>query len=110
MMCWNPESAQIDSTAAEDSVEAADLANKIKSSGYKNINIGPCAQASRTKAAEFASALQQQLNPENFYAWQQHAHRVCTSQTAQTDLASALTAFCLSKLNEQSKLTSERLK
>jgi uncharacterized repeat protein (TIGR03837 family) len=79
---WNPESAQIDSVDAE----------------Y-------CAST-----AEFGRALQQQLKPENFHAWQQHAHRYCASQTAQTDLARALTTFCLSKLSEQSKLTSERLK
>ena len=110
MMCWNPESAQIDCTAAEDYVDEPDLDRKIKSSGYENINVTRYAQASRTIAAKFASALQRQLNPENFHAWQQHAHRLCTSQTAQTDLASALTTFCLSRLNEQSKLTSERLK
>jgi len=57
--------------------------------------------------AEFGSALQGQLKPGNFHAWQQHAHRFCARQTAQTDLAYALTRFCLSK---QSKFAPERLK
>jgi uncharacterized repeat protein (TIGR03837 family) len=61
--------------------------------------------------AEFGRALQRQLKPENFHAWQQHAHRFCTSQTAQTELATALTTFCLSKLGQaQSKFAPERLK
>jgi hypothetical protein len=102
MMCWNPESAQIDSAAAEDGADASDLDHRIKLSGYKNF---------RSNDTEFGSALQRQLKPENFHAWQQHAQRFCTSQTAQTDLATALTTFCLSKQGkEQSKLASERLK
>jgi len=62
-------------------------------------------------SAEFGHALQRQLKPENFHVWQQHAHRFCTRQTAQTDLACTLTTFCLSKQGkEQSKFAPERLK
>lgn len=110
MMRWNPESTQIDSDAAEGRAEPATLTQPIKSSGYGKLNGGSSVQANWTKSAEFSSALQQQLKPENFHAWQQHAYRFCTSQTAQTDLATALTSFCLSKLSEQSKITPERLK
>lgn len=61
--------------------------------------------------AAFGPALQRQLEPANFQAWQQLAHRFCTRQTAQTDLATALTTFCLSKQGkEQSKFAPERLK
>jgi uncharacterized repeat protein (TIGR03837 family) len=63
--------------------------------------------AAREDYAEFASALQRQLKPENFHAWQQQAQRLCTRQMAQTDLATALTRFCQSK---QSKFAPERLK
>jgi uncharacterized repeat protein (TIGR03837 family) len=110
MVYWNPESVQSDSAAAEDCTDAAALANQIDISGYENISNGGRTQSSRTKTAEFARALQQQLKPENFHVWEQHAHRFCTSQTAQTDLATALTTFCLSKLSEQSKFAPERLK
>jgi uncharacterized repeat protein (TIGR03837 family) len=110
MMHWNPESAQNDSAAAKDCVNAAALADPIHLSSYKKLSDDGDTHVSQTKAAEFASALQQQLKPENFHAWQQHAYRFCTRQMAQTDLATALTTFCLSKLSEQSKLTSERLK
>jgi len=111
MMCWNPESAQMDFAAAEDCTGPVALAQKIKSSGYINIRGDYNTQASRSQTTEFGSALQQQLKPENFLAWQQHAHRFCTSQTAQTDLATALTTFCLSKQGkEQSKFAQERLK
>ncbi len=62
-------------------------------------------------SAEFGRALQRQLEPDNFHAWQHLAHRFCTMQTAQTDLATALTTFCLNKQGQaQSKLTPERLK
>lgn len=110
MMRWNPESAQIDSAAVEDRAEAADPPRKIKSSGYKNLQNGNVGQASQNQNAEFGNALQRQLKPENFHTWQQHAHRFCTAQTAQTDLATALATFCLSKLSEQSKVALERLK
>lgn len=61
--------------------------------------------------AEFSRALQRQLKPENFHAWQHQALRFCTSQTAQTDLACALTTFCLNKQGQaQSKFAPERLK
>ena len=110
LMHWNPESAQIDSATAEDCADAAELAHKIKSSGYKNYRCDNGTQPSQTKTAEFESALQRQLKPENFHAWQQHANRFCTSQTALTDLATALTTFCLSKLKEENKFTPERLK
>jgi uncharacterized repeat protein (TIGR03837 family) len=63
--------------------------------------------AGTQNCAEFGSALQRQLKPENFHAWQQQAHSFCTSQTAKTDLACALATFCLSK---QSKFAPERLK
>jgi hypothetical protein len=53
--------------------------------------------AAAEDGTEFASALLRQLKPENFHAWQQQADRFCTRQTAQTDLAKALTTFCLSK-------------
>jgi len=72
-----------------------------------NPESAPIAAAASEDCAEFGSALQRQLKPENFHAWQQHAYRFCASQTAQTDLACALTAFCLSK---QSKFAPERLK
>jgi hypothetical protein len=110
MMHWNPESAQNDSAAAKDCVNAAALADQLHLSSYKKLSNDGGTHVSQTNAAEFASALQQQLKPENFQAWQQHAYRFCTRQMAQTDLATALTTFCLSKLSEQSKLTSERLK
>lgn len=100
MMLWNPESAQIDYAAVEDCTDPASLAHRIDQSGYKHLRSSNDTQASRTKTAEFGSALQQLLQPENFQAWQKHAHRLCTSQTAQTDLATALAAFCLSKLSE----------
>jgi uncharacterized repeat protein (TIGR03837 family) len=61
--------------------------------------------------AEFSRALQRQLKPENFLVWQQQALRLCTSQAAQTDLACALTTFCLNKQGQaQSKFAPERLK
>lgn len=110
MMGWNPESTQIDSDGAQDCAKGADLAHPIKSSGYEKPNGGSSTQVNRTKSTKFGNALQRQLKPENFHAWQQHAHRFCTSQMAQTDLATALTTFCLSKISEQSKITSERLK
>lgn len=110
MMGWNPESAKSDSAAADDCAGAADPTHQIKSSGYENPDDEADAQANRSQTTEFSSVLQQQLKPENFHAWQQHAHRFCTSQTAQTDLATALTTFCLSKLREQSKFAPERLK
>jgi uncharacterized repeat protein (TIGR03837 family) len=67
--------------------------------------------AATDDCAAFGLALQRQLEPENFHAWQQHAHRFCTSQTAQTDLATTLTRFCLNKQGqEQSKFAPERLK
>ena len=110
MMRWNPESAQSESAAAEDCADAEALARQMELSGYKKPYGDGSAQSNRTKTAEFGRALQQQLKPENFHAWQQHAQRFCTSQTAQTDLATALTTFCLSKLSEQSKFTPERLK
>jgi uncharacterized repeat protein (TIGR03837 family) len=67
--------------------------------------------AATEDCAEFNRALQRQLQPENFHAWQHHAHRFCTIQTAQTDLACALTTFCLNKQGqEQSKFAPERLK
>lgn len=110
LMCWNPESGQIYSAAAEDCADPADHAHQLKSSGYKKIHDDNSIQANRTQTAEFGRALQRLLKPENFHAWQQHAHRYCTRQTAQTDLATALTTFCLSKLSEQSKFTPERLK
>ncbi len=67
--------------------------------------------AAAEDGAEFASALLRQLKPEYFHAWQQQADRFCTRQTAKTDLASALTTFCLSKQGQaQSKFAPERLK
>ncbi|MDO9024310.1 elongation factor P maturation arginine rhamnosyltransferase EarP [Zwartia sp.] len=110
MLCWNPESAIIDSADAENSADSADPAHKIKPSGYKNISDDNDTQANRTKTAEFGSALQRQLKLENFHAWQQHAHRFCTRQRTHTDLATALTMFCMRKLSDQSKFTPERLK
>lgn len=110
MMRWNPESVQSHSAAAEKCVAAAERDRQIYLSGYKNTDSDSNAPVNRTQIAEFANALQQQLKQENFHAWQQHAHRFCTSQTAQTDLATALTTFCLSKLSEQSKFAPERLK
>lgn len=110
MMRWNPESAQSHPAAAEKCAAAAELDHQINIPGYKKTQSGSNAPANRTQIAEFASALQQQLKQENLHAWQQHAHRFCTSQTAQTDLATALTTFCLSKISEQSKFAPERLK
>jgi uncharacterized repeat protein (TIGR03837 family) len=110
MMRWNPESAQIDSADAEDCADAEALSSQIELSGYKKLHGYSDGQARRTKTTEFGSALQQQLKPENFQAWQQHAQHFCTLQTAQTDLATALATFCLSKLSGQSKFTPERLK
>jgi len=107
MMRWNPESAHMHLAAADDCTDTADLAHQIKLSGYKIVQNDDSNQTSRTKNAEFGSALQRQLIPENFHAWQQHAYRFCTSQTARTDLATALATFCLSK---QSKFAPERLK
>jgi len=100
MMHWNPESAQLDAAAVDDGTEPVSLAHKIYRSGYKYSGDYNGALANRTKTVGFASALQQLLQPENFHIWQQHSHRLCTSQTAKTDLATALAAFCLSKLSE----------
>ena len=67
--------------------------------------------ADKQGSAEFSRALQRQLKPENFLVWQQQALRFCTSQAAKTDLACALTTFCLSKQGQaQSKFAPERLK
>ena len=69
-----------------------------------------CSAAVENRTA-FGRALQRQLEPANFHAWQQLAHRFCTSQTTQFDLATALTTFCLSKQGKaQSKIAPERLK
>jgi uncharacterized repeat protein (TIGR03837 family) len=110
MMHWNPESAQIDSADPDYCTDAAVPIHEINISGYNKFRNDDDAPVNRTKATEFGRILQQQLKPENFHAWQQHAHRFCTRQTAQTDLATALTTFCLSKLIGQSKFTPERLK
>ena len=85
-----------------------DICNVMMSWNPESAQIGSAAAEDCTA---FGSALQRQLKPENFYAWQQHAHRFCTNQTAQIDFATALTTFCQSKQGqEQSKFAQERLK
>lgn len=99
MRCWNPESVQIASADTEDCTDPLDPTHKINTSGYKNPDGEGAAQARQSKTAEFGRALREQLKPESFHTWQQHAHRYCTSQAAQIDLVKALTTFCLSKLS-----------
>ena len=85
-----------------------DICNVILDWNPESAQIG---SAAAEDCAAFGSALQRQLKPENFHAWQQHAHRFCTNQTAQIDLATALTRFCQSKQGqEQSEFAQERLK
>jgi uncharacterized repeat protein (TIGR03837 family) len=85
-----------------------DICNVMMHWNPESVQIDPIATDGYV---EFGLALQRQLKPDNFHAWQRHAHRFCTSQMAQTDLAYTLTTFCLNKQGQaQSKFAPERLK
>ncbi len=75
---WNPES-----TENSDNNENAPSINQ---SGYK-----------KKRGVDFSKLLGQQLEPEHFQIWQQHAARFSQEQCAMKDLARSLTEFCLSK-------------
>jgi uncharacterized repeat protein (TIGR03837 family) len=99
IISWNPESSEGDSKSGGNSIHTADKAPAIKLSGYKkNIAIDH-GIGSQAKATAFTHALQQQLQPAHFEIWQQQSRRFSSEQASLPDLATALTAFCLSKLN-----------
>lgn len=97
MMRWNPESTASDSVEAENLTPRTHLDQDTVLSGYKNINEACSPTKQRISNVEFARRLQQQLQPENFDIWREHARQLCDRQAALPDLAATLTAFCKSK-------------
>ncbi len=99
MISWNPESAQSDSDGERNPNSTAAKGSEIKLSGYKNNPAINDDIESQVKTTEFTHALQHQLRLENFDIWQQQSRRFSSEQACLPDLATTLTAFCLSKLN-----------
>ena len=99
MMSWNPESAQSDSDGGKNPNSKAKKGPGIKLAGYINNTTVNNGIESQAKTTQFTHALQQQLQPANFDIWQQQSRRFSSEQACLPDLATTLTAFCLSKLN-----------
>ena len=96
MMRWNPESAESHSDEVN-LTRSTKHDQEINSSGYKNTSNTHSHPKQRIRKVEFARTLQQQLGPENFDIWREHARQFSDRQAALPDLAATLTAFCMSK-------------